>query len=63
MMDPWVIFAIRFVMSAVFAVLLSRFFFRDGSFVKIVLLGLALLGFAYLFEYFRKRREGESNGK
>jgi hypothetical protein len=50
-------------MSAFFAVLLSRFFFRNGSLVKIVLLGLALLGFAYLFEYLRKRREGESNDK
>jgi hypothetical protein len=52
------IFVIRAILAGIFAVLISRFFFQERPLFKVVILALALLGFAYLFEYLRKRDRG-----
>lgn len=49
------IFLFRAVLAAVFAVIVSRLFFQDASFIKVVGLGAGLLGFSYLFEHIRKK--------
>ena len=48
---------IRLVLSGIFAVVISRLFFNDMSAAKVVGLGVALFGFAYLFEYVRNRNK------
>ena len=53
------IFVLRLVLSIVFAVLISRFFFQNMEIIKIVGLGIVLFGLAYLLEYLRKRDKGE----
>lgn len=55
------IFLFRAVLAAVFAVIVSRLFFQDASFIKVAGLGAALLGFSYLFAHIRKKdQEGGS---
>jgi hypothetical protein len=49
------IFLFRAVLAAIFAVVVSRLFFQDASFIKVVGLGAALLCFSYLFEHIRKK--------
>ncbi|MBU4317744.1 MAG: hypothetical protein KKF30_10780 [Proteobacteria bacterium] len=49
-------FIIRIVLGAVFAVILSRFFFPDAGLPHIIGLGIILVGLAYAAEYFRIRR-------
>ncbi|MBN1893515.1 hypothetical protein JW906_03425 [bacterium] len=46
---------IRLVLAIVFATLISRVFFQEGSFLNVMILAAVLLGFAYLFEYAKKR--------
>ena len=48
---------IRLVLSAVFAVILSRLFFDNLTIPKIVALGAALFCLAYVFEYARKKNK------
>jgi hypothetical protein len=48
---------IRLVLSGIFAVVISRLFFDDMSATKVLGLGVALFGFAYLFEYVRNRNK------
>ncbi|MCF8081962.1 MAG: hypothetical protein K9M96_02615 [Deltaproteobacteria bacterium] len=51
---------IRLLLSAAFAVILSRVFFTSLSPIKVIGLGAALFGLAYVFEYARKKnKEGE----
>jgi len=52
------IIVIRLILSAIFAVIISRLFFANMSVLKVVGLGAALFGFAYLFEYVRNRNKG-----
>ena len=49
------IFVIRFVLSVIFAFLVSRFFFQNMAITSIFGLALVMLGLAYLFEYLSKR--------
>jgi len=56
-------FLIRGVLSLLFAVLISRFFFPDGGVPGILGLAAVLLGLAYCLEYLRKRNERENYGK
>ncbi|MEJ2587934.1 MAG: hypothetical protein P8165_10230 [Deltaproteobacteria bacterium] len=50
---------IRLLLSAVFAVILSRLFFNNLSILKVAALGAALFCLAYIFEYARrKNKEG-----
>jgi len=53
------IFALRLVLSILFAVLISRFFFQTMEMGKVIGLGVVLFGLAYLLEYLRKRGKGE----
>jgi hypothetical protein len=55
------LFALRFILSIIFAVLISRFFFQNMAIMKVCGLALILLGLAYLLEYLRKRGKGESH--
>ncbi|MFP3912104.1 MAG: hypothetical protein ACLFUT_08490 [Desulfobacteraceae bacterium] len=51
---------IRLLLSAAFAVILSRVFFTSLSPIKVIGLGAALFCLAYVFEYARKKnKEGE----
>jgi len=52
------VFIIRAILAGIFAVLISRFFFQERPLLKVVILALVLLGFAYLFEYLRRRDRG-----
>ena len=54
-MNKFYVFLFRAVLAAVFAIIVSRFFFQDTSLIKVPGLGAALLGFSYLFEYIRKK--------
>ncbi len=47
---------IRLILSGVFAFILARLFFQEMSVLKVLGLGVVLFGFAYLFEYVRKRK-------
>jgi hypothetical protein len=49
------IIVLRLILSGIFAVVISRLFFDDMSAIKVLGLGVALFGFAYLFEYVRNR--------
>ena len=53
------IIVIRLILSGIFAFIISRLFFQNMSMLKVIGLGVVLFGFAYLFEYIRKRdKEG-----
>lgn len=54
-MGPLERFAIRLILSVVFAFIASRMFFRDTAIVKVGGLALLMLGLAYGMEYVRKR--------
>ncbi len=54
-MNRFYIFLIRAVLGAVFAVMLSRFFYPDATLLYVVGLGIFLVGMAYLFEYIRTK--------
>ena len=54
-MNHFYIFLIRAVLGAVFAVMLSRFFYPDARILYVVGLGIFLVGMAYLFEYIRTK--------
>jgi len=49
---------IRLILSGVFAFILARLFFQEMSALRVLGLGVVLFGFAYLFEYVRKRNKG-----
>ncbi len=49
---------IRLILSGVFAFILARLFFQEMSVLRVLGLGVVLFGFAYLFEYVRKRNKG-----
>jgi hypothetical protein len=49
---------LRVFLSLILAFILTRIFFQGASIPKALMLALALLIFAYLFEYTRKSDEG-----
>jgi len=53
--NQFYIFIVRAVLGAVFAVMLSRFFYPDAAPVYVAGLGIFLVGMAYLFESIRKK--------
>lgn len=61
-MTRFYIFLIRVIMGALFAVLLSRFFFPKASIGWVIALGIFLVGVAYLSESFRKRNRESQQG-
>jgi uncharacterized membrane protein len=50
------IFAIRAILGIAFAVLLIRFFYPDATAFHVGGLAVVMVGLAYVFEYFRKRK-------
>ena len=52
------IIVIRLILSGVFALIIARLFFQEMSASRVLGLGVVLFGFAYLFEYVRKRNKG-----
>ncbi len=56
-------FVIRVVLSLLFAVLISRFFFAGSGVLPVVGLAAVLLALAYCLEYLRKRDERNNHGK
>jgi uncharacterized membrane protein len=51
------IFVIRAILGAVFAVVLSRFFYPRAPIPYVVGLGIILVGLAYFAEYLRHRKK------
>jgi len=47
------IFVLRIILGAVFAVILTRFFFQDVNTVYVIGLGIFLIFMAYIVEYMR----------
>jgi len=52
------IILIRLILSGIFAFIIARLFFQEMSISRVLGLGVVLFGFAYLFEYVRKRNKG-----
>ena len=52
-------FVIRAVLGAVFAVILSRFFFPSADIPLIMGIGILLVGLAYVSEYFHNRNKSK----
>jgi len=46
------------ILAAVLAALIGHFFFDEVTVIKVGSLAVVMLGFAYLFEYTRKRDRG-----
>jgi hypothetical protein len=61
-MGFWGRFIIRALLSIFFSFALSYFFFKDLSVVRVGGLAAVLMGFAYLFEYTKKRDKGGGYG-
>ena len=53
---------IRIILAIVIAFVIGGFFFKEISVIKVGLLAVVMLGFAYLFEYTKKRDRGNHNG-
>lgn len=56
------VFLLRLLLSIVLSILFARLFFGTLSVVRVGALAAALLGFAYLFEYTKKRDRGNGDG-
>jgi len=56
------VFAIRLILSIIFAFIVCRFFFRGAPMVNVFGLAVIMLGLAYLFEYLRKMGKGGTDG-
>ncbi|MFO7785175.1 MAG: hypothetical protein ACQET7_04450 [Thermodesulfobacteriota bacterium] len=56
------IFGLRLLVSVVLSLVISRLFFGNISIVRVGGLALALLVFAYVLEYTKKRDKGDENG-
>ncbi len=56
------IFILRLILSIILSLVVSYLFFQDISFVRVGGLAGVLLGFAYLFEYTKKRDNGGGYG-
>ena len=56
------VFLLRLLLSIVLSILFTRLFFGTISVARVGALAAALLGFAYLFEYTKKRDRGNDDG-
>ena len=55
-MNRFQLFVIRAILGAVFAVILSRFFYPTANLAFVIGLGIVLVGLAYVSEYFHNRK-------
>ena len=58
-MGAFYIFVIRFVLSAIVAFLICRFFFPGASIIRVLGLAVIMLVLSYLFENTRKKEREE----
>jgi hypothetical protein len=49
-------FVIRAILGAVFAVIMMRFFYPGANPAYTAILGIFLVGMAYMIEFFRKKK-------
>ena len=56
------IFFLRLILSIILAAVVVYFFFDASSAMRVGGLALGFLGFAYLFEYTKKRDKGGDDG-
>jgi len=56
-MHPFILFFIRAVLGVGIAILIMRMFRGSASTEYVAGLAIILVGLAYVFEYFRKRRK------
>jgi NhaP-type Na+/H+ or K+/H+ antiporter len=57
-LNALIIFVIRAILGAIFAVLLTRFFYPNATIVGTAGFAIGLVGLAYITEHFRKRKKG-----
>jgi NhaP-type Na+/H+ or K+/H+ antiporter len=57
-MRAFYIFFFRAILGAIFAVLLTKFFYPKATFLGTAGLAIGLVGLAYITERFRKRKKG-----
>ena len=62
-MGSFNMFIIRLILSVLFSVIILRMFSKDMAPLKVIGLAAVLLGFAYLFQYTKKRDKGGRGGK
>ena len=62
-MGSFYVFILRLLVAVIVALIISRMFFGATPISKVVGLTLILLGFAYLFQYIKKRDRGGDDGK
>lgn len=55
-LPPYQIFIIRAILGVVFAVIIARTFYPQLEVIKVVGLGIILVGLAYFAEYLRTRK-------
>ena len=58
-MNKFLIFVVRLMLSAFFAVIIMRMFYPGAGIFKIIGLGLFLEAMAYVFEYLKNKRDLE----
>lgn len=56
-MTPFYIFLIRVAMGILFAILATRLFYPQAGVVKVIVVAAVLVGMAYIFEGYRKRKK------
>jgi len=61
-MRSFSVLILRLILSIVLSLVVSYLFFKDITFVRVGGLAGVLLGFAYLFEYTKKRDNGGGYG-
>ena len=54
-MNKFNVFVIRAILGSAFAVILIRLFYPQANIFYVILLGICLVGLAYLFEYLGKK--------
>ncbi|MDM8526506.1 hypothetical protein QUF80_24280 [Desulfococcaceae bacterium HSG8] len=57
------IFVMRVILGAVFAVILSRFFYPEANIIYVAGFGMFLVGMAYVLEYWRNRKTDKDKNK
>jgi tryptophan-rich sensory protein len=56
--NPLLIFIIRAVLGILFSILVMRLFHPGSGMITIMIVAVILVGLAYIFESFRKRKNG-----
>jgi tryptophan-rich sensory protein len=57
LLTPFYIFLIRAILGILFAVLATRLFYPEAGVIRIMVVAAILVGMAYIFESYRKRKK------